>query len=174
MDENDEHWMVRLNPVFRPIWVRIVFMLGIQAPFVAGMFMSRSPFSMDPGSYHAEVLQDAIIAFRDANHQEWPDSLTQVKRQIDFDKLDRWYTTASTLGDLMYNPLTGDNPGYEYCKPTSSDVEREPLIYQLRDGKREQGLRVFYSDGSDGFPELSPEVDRKLRRFFPRMLLDRD
>lgn len=46
--------------------------------------------------------------------------------------------------DLLKNPLTGDNPGYELVAPTP---DRPVVMYQLRNGKRDESLEVLWADG---------------------------
>ena len=53
----------------------------------------------------------------------------------------------------MKNPLTGDDPGYEYVKPNGnandSDFDSQQVIlYQLRAGAQDDSLKVGYADGS--------------------------
>lgn len=48
---------------------------------------------------------------------------------------------------IFENPRTGDNPGYEYVPPVEKSPST-PLIYELRDGKRDPQGQVLYLDGS--------------------------
>jgi len=89
-------------------------------------------------------IHTAIFIYVDKNDGEWPDSIEQVKDNLDADV---------QLKEVMTNPATGDNPGYEYVKPkgnwSASDFDGEQVIlYQLRDGKRDTSLKVGYADGS--------------------------
>jgi hypothetical protein len=54
---------------------------------------------------------------------------------------------TDNFDQLIKNPVTGDNPGYELAQPT---VERHVTMYQLRNGKRDTALDVLYVDGSVG------------------------
>lgn len=66
------------------------------------------------------------------------------------DSLDDLTAMDSSLTSLLANPLTGDNPGYEYVKPVdeSAGMSQTVVLYQLRGGKRDETLPVAYLDGS--------------------------
>src|SRR5262245_30389863 len=58
---------------------------------------------------------------------------------------------VSTAGPISFrevlaNPLTGDNPGYEFVKPDGNSDR--PVIYQLEKGKRTEAQAKGYLDGS--------------------------
>jgi hypothetical protein len=89
-------------------------------------------------------LQQAMIEYAVKHEGEWPDRLDQLK-----DKLGG----EAELRKLMKNPLTGDDPGYEYVKPPGKLSDSNPrwqqaVLYQLRGGKRDTNLKVGYADGS--------------------------
>jgi hypothetical protein len=78
---------------------------------------------------------------------QWPDSLDQVKEQAE--------KTATDMGvdkdfaTLMKNPLTGDDPGYEYVKPAEGDpLETTVMLYQLRGGTRDTTLPKCYQSAA--------------------------
>ena len=49
----------------------------------------------------------------------------------------------------MLNPLTGDNPGYEYVKPTQPPgFPTEIMLYQLRNGVRDLDFSVGLTNTS--------------------------
>ncbi len=48
---------------------------------------------------------------------------------------------------LIKNPRTGDDPGYEYVPPTEH-MANVPLIYELKGGQRDPEGWVLYVDGS--------------------------
>jgi len=78
---------------------------------------------------------------------EWPDRLDQLKDQLGGD---------AAFRKLMKNPVTGDDPGYEYVKPKRKlkDPEfdgQQVILYQLRGGSRDTTLKVGYADGSVRF-----------------------
>jgi hypothetical protein len=56
---------------------------------------------------------------------------------------------------LLKNPLTGDDPGYEYAQPPEGTTvgQAVPIIYQLRGGKRDSSLAVGYANGSVDVPK---------------------
>ena len=82
----------------------------------------------------------ALLDYQSKN-QKWPTSLDDIKEEL-----------GDEYDDVMTNPVTGDTPGYEYVKPTSDDLEKglskTVVLYQLRDGKRDESLDVFYATGS--------------------------
>ena len=81
----------------------------------------------------------AIHKYWETNELEWPDNLEQVKPLLEEEDMD-W----------LLNPITGDDPGYEYVKPpgdiTSVHDSTTVLLYQLRDGEHDLGLDVCYRD----------------------------
>ena len=88
-------------------------------------------------------LSLAIVNYRGTN-KAWPDNLDQVKPFV---------LNGKDFAKLMANPLTGDNPGYEYVKPKDSDPAISTMIlYQLKDGKRDSTLPTGFADGSTRDP----------------------
>jgi uncharacterized protein (TIGR03067 family) len=71
--------------------------------------------------------------------QQWPDKLDDSLPFLEVGK------------SVFENPLTGDNPGYDYVKPTAplEDIPTAETIvlYQLRNGQRDRKLAVAYLDG---------------------------
>ena len=71
--------------------------------------------------------------------QEWPDGLDELLPLLDNNHA------------VFDNPLTGDNPGYEYVKPSGALEEIKDaetiVLYQLRNGQRDRKLAVAYLDG---------------------------
>ena len=43
---------------------------------------------------------------------------------------------------LFLPTATGDDPGYEYIKPTGDGSDDEVMLYQLRDGERGAALQL--------------------------------
>ena len=84
-------------------------------------------------------LKELILAVRlyhDSNDDQWPDKLSEIAM-----------FTEEGLGQLMENPITGDNPGYEYVKPEDgADLKTTVVLYQLRNGQRAADLKVGYAD----------------------------
>jgi hypothetical protein len=79
----------------------------------------------------------AIIAQRDQNSGAWPESLDEVRANV------------PGYDQLIVNPVTKDNPGYEYVKPPDgADAATTVIIYQLRGGARDESLPKGYADGS--------------------------
>ncbi|MCI0378282.1 MAG: hypothetical protein L0215_11800 [Gemmataceae bacterium] len=89
-------------------------------------------------------LQLAMHEFAIQNGGNWPERLDQLKELVGGDAV---YRT------IMKNPLTGDDPGYEYETPQRLLGAKEPysrivVLHQLRGGKRDTSLKVGYADGS--------------------------
>jgi len=98
-------------------------------------------------------LHSALMDYWEDQGEGWPESLEDLSEYTDdFDA-------------LMTNPVTGDNPGYRYTKPsrgslTGDDEEDEDevsdgpktgkmvVIEQLRNGQVDDSLRKLYADGS--------------------------
>jgi hypothetical protein len=98
-------------------------------------------------SQNMKMLAEAVITFHDANGGKWPDALADAKDQAA--KVIADYGAATDFAKLQANPLTGDNPGYEYVKPKEGDpLESTVMLYQLRNGKRDTSLPVCYQSGS--------------------------
>ena len=93
-----------------------------------------------------KVLGMAIIAF-EGDEGQYPDSLDQVKEQAEKAAADMG--VDKDFATLMKNPLTGDDPGYEYVKPAEGDpLEETVMLYQLRGGKRDETLAKCYMSAS--------------------------
>src|SRR5687768_6847797 len=60
-------------------------------------------------------LFNAIFAYQETHKGELPDRLEDVIQAPFFSEED--------FKEAMVNPLTGDNPGYEYVKPTGKWLE---------------------------------------------------
>ena len=71
--------------------------------------------------------------------QQWPNGLDELLPLLDNNHA------------VFDNPLTGDNPGYEYVKPSAPLEEIKDaetiVLYQLRNGQRDRKLAVAYLDG---------------------------
>ena len=108
-----------------------------------GCGSSTEEKSLESGK-HLKELVVAVQAWHNAS-QAWPDTLADVAM----------YTEGEQrLKMLLQNPLTGDDPGYEYVKPDTDQVTRDTvLIYQLHDGKRDTSLAAAYGDGSVRQPD---------------------
>ena len=71
--------------------------------------------------------------------QQWPDGLDELLPLLENNRA------------VFENPVTGDNPGYEYVKPSGSLEEIKAadtiVLYQLRNGQRDRKLAVAHLDG---------------------------
>jgi hypothetical protein len=94
-------------------------------------------------------LGEAVLKFHDDN-EKWPDTLADLKPVVGTEYAGAKVGGGKSYDDLVKNPLTGDNPGYEYVKPaeTPDSYEKTIVLYQLRGGKRDEKLKVGYLDGS--------------------------
>jgi hypothetical protein len=82
------------------------------------------------------VLTAAAKSHADNNNGVWPATLDEVKDQI------------PNYDETIKNPLTGANPGYEYVPPPEGfDPATTIVIYQLRDGARDEKVEAGYADG---------------------------
>ncbi|NLT72337.1 MAG: hypothetical protein GXX91_16810 [Verrucomicrobiaceae bacterium] len=84
---------------------------------------------------HMKMLLLTMFSYKDEKGQ-WPDKLEELKGNPDLD-----------FAKVIKNPVTGDDPGYEYVKPTGDDP-RTIILYQLSNGKRDTTLPVGHADGS--------------------------
>lgn len=78
-----------------------------------------------------------------ARHRTPPESL---------DQLAEFFADEAEFRRALRNPLTGDDPGYQYVKPPagvldSSLAHRVVVLYQLRSGQRATDLPVGYAGG---------------------------
>jgi hypothetical protein len=93
-----------------------------------------------------KILGMAIIAF-EGEEGQWPDNLDQVKEQAEKAAADMG--ADKDFATLMKNPLTGDDPGYEYVIPAEGDpIEETVMLYQLRGGQRDETLAKCYQSAS--------------------------
>lgn len=71
-------------------------------------------------------------------HETWPASLEDLRE------------LEPNLDALLANPVTMDNPGYEYVRPVDENAawSETVILYQLRNGARDMSLPVGYADGS--------------------------
>ena len=108
----------------------------------AGCGLQRAPLAGKKAKSwnQMKALITGIILYRDSNDNEWPEELAQARELLEGDHLD--------FDELMHNPVTGDNPGYEYVKPPpDADPKTTVILYQLREGRRDTTLRVGFADG---------------------------
>lgn len=78
----------------------------------------------------------AVRLYHDSNDDQWPDKLSEVAT-----------LTETSFDQLMNNPITEDNPGYEYVKPEDgTDLKSTVILHQLRNGQRATDLKVGYID----------------------------
>lgn len=97
-------------------------------------------------SLNMKILLEAIHKFHEEKSQ-WPEKLDDVK--------DHAYKVIEERGEdtdfmkVMINPVTGDDPGYEYIQPKEGDdMDSTIMLYQLSSGKRQVNFAVGYQSGS--------------------------
>lgn len=80
--------------------------------------------------------------------KKWPESFDVPEFQEDVGG-------PEEFRKLMENPLTGDNPGYEYVKPPEGTAKTADMviIYQKRNGQRDVTLDAFCLDGTLKSPD---------------------
>jgi hypothetical protein len=85
-------------------------------------------------------LASAVWEYRDWK-KKYPDEL----KGEDIEKL---VGGREFYEQIMVNPITGDNPGYEYVKPPDdTPLSADPIIiYQLRNGQRDTSLKAYALD----------------------------
>ena len=99
-------------------------------------------------SDNLKQLSVAVIAYNEEN-KAWPDSLAQLKPLIGKQGPLGVIGNGKDFATLTKNPLTGDDPGYEYAKPANPAASSTAiLLYQLNRGKRDSSLPVAFADGS--------------------------
>jgi hypothetical protein len=115
--------------------------LAVVGVLVATLFGCGNPAESSRQNMHK--LQLAMIEWANEHGGEWPERLDQIKDKVG---------GADALANLLKNPLTGDDAGYEYVKPKGKMGEAEfhsqVVLYQTRGGKRDTSLKVGYADGS--------------------------
>ena len=91
-------------------------------------------------SNNMHQMATAMLIYRTRNGGQWPDRLDQIAKEVGGEE---------QYLQLMLNPVTHSEPGYEYVKPPAGTLQLSQVIvlYQLRNGKRDTALPVAYGDG---------------------------
>jgi hypothetical protein len=123
--------------------VLLVLAISVSGCFAPALQAVRDKARQASSLNKMRQLVVGVLAYQD-EHEKWPKRFKDIRE----------YTEGKAgLKKLLDNPATGDNPGYEYVRPSSdnksSDGKRSKLIliYQLRDGERDRKLAVAYADG---------------------------
>jgi hypothetical protein len=100
-------------------------------------------------SSNLKELARAVIKYHD-DKQEWPEKLADLESMVGESDAMGVIGDGKDYATLVRNPLTGDDPGYEYVTPPAEPegLSKTIVLYQLRDGKRDETLPVAYLDGS--------------------------
>jgi hypothetical protein len=123
--------------------------LALLACLLAPLFGCSDAKQRDESTAHLQGFGEAITAYY-GEHQKWPATLADVKPMIGTDLGGMKVGGGKSYDELLKNPLTGDNPGYEYVRPPEplESTRNVIALYQLRGGKRDESLKVGYLDGS--------------------------
>ncbi len=107
----------------------------------------KKPEDASKEKMHAILF--GVMEYRGKNNEQFPHSLDDIKEYVGGD---------AKLKELLVNPLTGENPGYEYVKPDDAYEKKHlaPILYQLRGGKRDESLKVGHADGMVGIKGANP------------------
>ena len=84
-----------------------------------------------------KMILIAVTNYKQVNNGEWPTQLSELDEFLE-----------NSADQYLTNPLTGENPGYEYVKPEGDVTPKTIVLYHLRDGQRAEDLPVGYADGS--------------------------
>jgi hypothetical protein len=125
----------------------LVFLLACLALNLAGCGPSKKEKAT------RERISEFYGAFRSyqEEHGDWPEKLEDLRPHID-----NW-------DEFIVNPITGDNPGYEYTQPPANADPNEEIddseegnsesskeiviLVQLRDGKPDLTLKKLHVSG---------------------------
>jgi hypothetical protein len=106
---------------------------------VSVSFSGCGPSKAEVSKGHMGAIGVAISQYKET-YNRWPDELEQLLPFMNNERI------------CFANPLTGDDPGYEYVKPEGTaaykNFENTVVLYQLRDGKRDEDLPVLYLNWS--------------------------
>ncbi len=120
-------------------------LLGAALPLAAGCDSAASR-----SAAHLERLSLDLRNY-EKRHGVPPDSIEQLAE---------FFSGEEDLREVLYNPLTGDDPGYVYVKPPpgvlgSSLARRVVVLYQSRGGEPDHDLPVGFAEGTTG--EIQPD-----------------
>ncbi len=123
---------------------RVAVLLALSPLLIISFTLTGCGDPRGESQIHMNKLQLALYEYAKANDGQWPDSLEEIKDSVGGDQ---------AFQQLMTNPVTGDNPGYEYVKPEGNpeDADYDPhqlVLYQLNNGQRDPSLESGYSDGA--------------------------
>ncbi len=125
-----------------------------QGPRIFRMECQRVPRGAGGMDIHTSGAREAALRTASSNNmkhitlavldhhkakQQWPNKLEDILPFLEVGKM------------VFENPLTGDNPGYEYVKPPAPleeiNAAETIVLHQLRDGQRDRQLACAYLDG---------------------------
>ena len=100
-------------------------------------------------SQNLKHLTRAVLQYQSDN-QKWPDKISDVASVVGQSDDMGTIGNGKAYDALIRNPLTGDDPGYGYAKPADEpeSYSNTVVVFQLRDGKRDDALPAAYLDGS--------------------------
>jgi hypothetical protein len=115
--------------------------LGLAILLVAGAIGCGGRAELESQSIrNMEELAGAVWEYRES-FGKYPEDLEDIEKFVG---------GGESFDRVIANPLTGDNPGYEYVKPPEdTPLTADPIIiYQLRNGQRDTRLTAFALDGT--------------------------
>jgi hypothetical protein len=109
---------------------------------------NKAKLNLETANHMKSLCVAATLYHNDK--KAWPDNLEQIKPYIGKEAPGLPdFSNGKDYAALIANPVTGDNPGYEYVKPKDDAPGRTTImLYQLRGGKRDESLPVAFMDGS--------------------------
>lgn len=114
-------------------------LLLIIALFLPSQSRARPAAYKNQSVNRMKNLLEGVLEYRAENNDMWPEKLDDTREFTD---------RRIGYENMIGNPYTHDNPGYEYIKPSpNADPSKTVVLYQLRDGKRDINLRVGFGDG---------------------------
>ncbi len=129
--------MYPLNRICVETSARLGLLLGLAICVSCGLGQAPQAEAQLKSSNQMKELMLGIMNYRTVHDGRWPDNLSEIEGLM----------SGTNFEQLMSNPVTGDNPGYEYVKPSdSADPATTVILYQLRGGQRATDLRVGFAD----------------------------
>ena len=129
--------MHRRNRICVEIPTRLALLFGLATCVSCGLDQAPQAEAQLESSNQMKELMLGIMNHRTVNDGRWPEELSEIEGLLP----DR------NFEQLMSNPVTGDNPGYEYVEPSDgTDPATTVILYQLRGGQRATDLRVGFAD----------------------------
>jgi hypothetical protein len=115
----------------------VVGLLGVAAMGCGAAKSAREAARKTQSANNMKQITLAILELQQETGK-WPEKLDEISVKL-----------GPLMADIMKNPVTGDNPGYEYVRPQDDESRSDvPMLFQLRNGKRDTSLRVGFTSGA--------------------------